>query len=52
MDEYFDVIFNFTKEFVDKSVRNNNYDDQGALLSIEVWNFIFEAELSNKQNTG
>lgn len=46
MEEYFDSIMMVTKTFVERAVTENDPTKKGALLSIEVWNFIFEAELN------
>jgi hypothetical protein len=52
MEEYFESICMVTKTFVEKAVTENEPTRKGALLSIEVWNFIFEAELQAKINKG
>jgi hypothetical protein len=52
MDEYFDTIYAATKAFMTKAIKDEDVDNKTALLSIEVWNFIFEAELHCRVTTG
>ena len=52
MDQYYDALLVCTNGFIERAVNEGNHEEKTATLSIEVWNFIFEAELKHKNSTG